>query len=116
MNATHKSKILDWFLNHRNSGGTDIMPSLTELREDFNKSSAQKKLLIVLSDGEFGGNDDDVKTAINNLAKDGVETVVLTVGYPAQFAQQFVGEHRAEQITEATIGKVLGKHLKRMVK
>jgi hypothetical protein len=116
MNGSHKAKILDWFLNFRNSGGTDILPSLIELREDFKKSSAQKKMLIVLSDGEFGNSESDIREAINNLAKDGVEMVVLTVGYSASYAAQFVGEHRAEQITEETIGKVLGRHLKRMCK
>jgi uncharacterized protein with von Willebrand factor type A (vWA) domain/ribosomal protein S20 len=115
MNSAAKAAAMDWLLNGRGGGGTDILRTLQEIQPMFKKSKAQKKMAIILTDGDFYDHDGGLVKQIERLHKDGVEIVVLTLGCSSGMGARFVGEERASEIEDDTIGQVMGRHLKRMI-
>lgn len=97
-------------------GGTTAGVGLKEAHRELKKSRAEKKLIIFITDGDFGDYGGHLKKHIEEMRKENIETVVLTVGLPADTAAASVGPENADQVTDENIGKVLGKHLKRMVR
>jgi hypothetical protein len=96
-------------------GGNEDTQALLTAISLFTDSQAERKLLIYLTDGEFCSDERAMQHVVAKNTASGIEFVVLTVGQPATNARKFVGEAFADEITEATIGPVLSRHLNRMV-
>ena len=102
-------------------GSTSADEAYSEIKKRFKRSDAPTKILIHLTDGEIESDDNsrNSKESVNNvipeLERDGVEIIVLTVGMTATQVRRLVGDHRADEVTDANIGQVLAKHLKRTI-
>lgn len=102
-------------------GSTSADEAYSEVRKRFKRSDAPTKILIHLTDGEIQNgyssknSKESVDKIIPELERDGVEIVVLTVGMTATQVRRLVGDHRADEVTDANIGQVLAKHLKRTI-
>jgi hypothetical protein len=93
-------------------GGTDADHAYDEIAKKFAASTAEKKLLIHLTDGAFSS---AVHKQIKTLERAGVYVAILTVGIDAKWARQFVPEDQADEINDETIGTVLNRHFSRMI-
>jgi Mg-chelatase subunit ChlD len=97
-------------------GGTDAPLAIATLR----RANAQptrpntQTLLILLTDGEWG-DAKMVTTELQALLSEGCDMAVFTIGCDATEAKSFVGDDRADEITDDTAGEVITEHIARLI-
>lgn len=107
-----QQKIMDDIASPR--GGTNVQMGLKMAQQELRKSRAEKKLVLVLTDGDFSGS--GVAEIIKELKQANTDVAVMTLGVPPDTARHFVPPSHADEVTDENIGPVIGKHIKRMVK
>ena len=112
MNAIRKQTIMKHMGAYRdNSDSEAIRKTIDELV----KSSAECKLIFHLTDGQFCSRTQDVRTQIARAESLGIQVVILTLDIEADFAYNYVPKYLADQINDENVGRVLAKHLQRML-
>ena len=96
----------------RADGGTEAGRAYSEVAKLFKESKAQRKLLIHLTDGVFGG---EVRKPMDELKKSKVDMTILTVGIDASSAREFVPADHAYEVDDESIGLALNAAFKRMI-
>jgi len=96
-------------------GDNDDAGALTCALNDLAKSRADMKMIIHLTDGEFCSSTSQMEKVARTIVQAGVELVILTLDISSSNAKRFVPGHLADEINDATLSRILSKHLHRML-
>lgn len=97
-------------------GGTSLGPSVLQFMGYFKKAKADRKMMIVITDGGISGSDSSQLKKF--YAESNIELVVLNLEgneYTLKTVSQVVGRANTDNVTDRNVVEVLGRHLKRMV-
>lgn len=108
-----KQRVMDTI---RPQGDNADAEAIREMMAALLKAPGQRKLIFHLTDGQFCSSAIAMERAVSDLRSKNIGYVVLTLGMGAHFAQRYVPEDCAEEITDETVGRILAKHLTRMLK
>lgn len=112
MDAVRKQHIMDHMGAYRDNSDAEALKTTID---ELAKSEAECKLIFHLTDGQFCSRVDMVRKEIARAASLGIQVVILTLDLEPDFAYAFVPQHMADEINEENVGKVLAKHLQRML-
>ena len=96
-------------------GDNDDVGALKAMADELRSSAAHAKLIFHLTDGQFCSEAGEVKRTVRELSAANIELVVLTLGLKADFARKFVPIAMADEVCDATVARVLARHLDRML-
>ncbi|TAM65361.1 MAG: VWA domain-containing protein [Microbacteriaceae bacterium] len=99
----------------RPRGWTTPAKAIERAADEMARAHGEQKLTLLLTDGDFQGTGTDVHTAINRLRAVNSDLAVFTLGCGPESARRFVPVHMADEVTDDSVGRVLARHLKRLL-
>jgi len=101
------NQLIDQDLHDKaNNGGTNIPAAIKMAREELEKERAERKVLVVLTDGASYG--EEIKEEVKKAQKEGIECIGITVGYADSLAEALPKDNH-HYIQDTSNSNAIGK-------
>jgi hypothetical protein len=112
LSSTIKQNVMN---SIRARGDNDDAGALRCALDDLQKSRAERRIIIHLTDGQFCSSHDEMRAVVREIVQAQVELVILTLDISSSHARAYVPERYADEVNDGNLARVLGKHLQRML-